>query len=513
MINRNFFTFGTGALLALTVACNADDLTKVNNNPNNPTEAPPNALFTNAVRTGVSRWLGAFNARTLSLTAQHLAEVQYPETDAYLRLTTNFTTANFDGAYTAELEDFQQVIAAGTDNAAPGLYGPALVMRIWGFAHLTDSWGDIPYTGALQADAGGSLSPDYDLQKDIYADFFTVLATASADMAAAPANAVRYGAADPIYSGNLLSWQRFSNSLRARHAMRLSNVDAVKARAEFIAAMAAPGGLMASNADNAQLFWPGDGVYDNPWATNFKTRDDHRISNRLMDVMQAANDPRIPVYAQPTEADPTRYAGMPNALTHEDAQGYLNTASRPGEVFYPGATVYGNFGGSGGSFPSFLMTYAEVSFLKAEAAERTWIPGSAAVFYADGIQASMEQWGVTSAAAIAAFLANPAIAYAGGTAGLRQIATQKWVALYTNGPQAWAEWRRTCAPATVKPGPDASTSYVPRRLEYSLTENAVNADAVAAATDRQGPDTFASRMYWDSAPTASPTYFAGCGDR
>jgi hypothetical protein len=513
MIKRKFLTFGIGAVLALT-ACNADDLTKVNNNPNNPTEAPPNALFTNAVRVGVNRWLGSgYNLRSLSLTAQHLAEVQYPETDAYIRLQSNFTTTFFDGAYAQELKDFQQVIAAGTANAAPGLYGPALVMRTWGYAHLTDAWGDVPYSGALQGDAGGSLSPDYDAQKDIYADFFVVLAKATTDMAAAPALALRYGAADPIYSGDLLNWQRFSNSLRARHAMRLANVDAIKARAEFTAAMAAPGGLFASNADNAQLFWPGDGVYDNPWSVNFKTRDDHRISNRLMDILQASSDPRIPIYAQPTEDNPAVYAGMPNALTHAEAQEYLGTASRPGAAFYPGATAYGTFGGSGGSFPSFLMTYAEVSFLKAEAAERGWITGSAAAFYAEGIRASMEQWGVTDAAAITAFLARPAIVYTPGATGLAQIATQKWVALYSNGPQAWAEWRRTCAPATVKPGPDALVAYVPRRLEYSITENAVNSDAVAAAVTRQGPDTFASRMYWDSAPTAAPTYFVGCGNR
>jgi hypothetical protein len=293
----------------------------------------------------------------------------------------------------------------------------------------------------------------------------------------------------------------------------LSNIDATKARAEFIAAMAAPGGLIASNADNAEFFWPGDGVYDNGWAVNFKTRDDHRLSNRLMDIMEASSDPRVPIYAQPTEADPTQYAGMPNALTHAEAQNYLNTASRPGEAFYPGATSYGTFGGAGSSFPSFMLTYAEVSFLKAEAAERGWIPGSAAAFYAEGITASLEQWGVTSATAQAAFLAQPSIVYTPGAAGLAQIATQKWIALYSDGQQAWSEWRRTCAPATVRPGPDAIADVVPRRLQYSITENAVNAEGVAGAVARQGPDEFETRMYWDSAPTNSPTYFAGCGDK
>jgi hypothetical protein len=162
------------------------------------------------------------------------------------------------------------------------------------------------------------------------------------------------------------------------------------------------------------------------------------------------------------------------------------------------------------------MTYAEVSFILAEAAERGWIAGSAAAYYEQGIRASMEQWGVTSAAAINGFLAQPSIAYQAGTAGLRQIALQKWIALYTDGVEAWAEWRRTCVPATVKPGPDAIINTVPRRYQYSTREHSVNASNVDEAASRLAgaADTFQARMYWDSNPTAAPTYpGASCGVR
>ena len=516
MTYKGFLQVGIGAAIAFgAFACNTDKLTGVNANPNNPTSAPANALFTNAVRVGVSRWLGSgYDQRSLELTAQHVAEEQYPETDQYKRLLANFTAGFFDGAYAQELKDFQQVVLANVDLKEPGLYGPALVMRTWGYTYLTDSWGDIPYSEALVGDAsGGTLTPKYDPQKNIYADFFKVLGQATADMAAAPTVGLRYGSTDPIYAGSLTKWERLSNSLRARQAMRLSNVDPATGKAEFLAAMAAPGGLFASNADNAQLTWPGDGVYDNPWAVNYKTRDDHRMSNTIMNIMLPINDPRIPVYAQPTVADPTKYAGMPNALTHSDAQPYGNISSRPGAVFYPGVTTYGTFGGGGATWPSFLLTYAEVSLLKAEAAERGWITGSAAQFYVEGIQASMAQWGVTNSAAIAAYLADPNVAYVPGTPGLQRIATQKWLALYGDGGQAWAEWRRTCVPSTIKPGPAAISADVPRRLQYSITENAVNAASVAEAVKRQGPDVFASRMYWDTQPTNAPTYVAGCGQR
>jgi hypothetical protein len=295
--------------------------------------------------------------------------------------------------------------------------------------------------------------------------------------------------------------------------MRLVNVDPTTAKNEFVAAFNAPNGLMASNTDNANFSWPGDGVYDNPWAVNFRTRDDHRMSNVIMNILVPTADPRLPVYAQPTQKDPTVYAGMPNALTHNNAQAFFNTASRPGTVFYSGATAYGTFGGAGASWPSFLMTFAEVSFLKAEAAERGWIAGSAATYYEEGIRSSMAQWNVTNAAAINTYLARPEIAYQGGVAGLTQIATQKWLALYSDGGQAWMEWRRTCVPSTIKPGPDAALSTVPRRLAYSITETAVNAESVSGATGRQGADLLTTRMYWDKNPTAAPTYTAGCGQR
>jgi hypothetical protein len=512
MNNRAQWAVALGAVVTLGVtACNNDNLTAVNANPNSPTSAPAPALFTNAARTAVTRWLGTgYDLRGTEFVAQHLAEVQYPDEDAYKRLQGGFTAGTFDGAYSAELEDFQKVISSGKASNNALVYAPALVMRTWGFSYLTDTWGDIPYFQALQGDSVGStLSPTYDKQKDIYDDFFKVLAQASTDLAAAPATGlVSLGSADPIYAGSRAGWQRFANSLRARQAMRLVNVDPATARTQFQAALAAPGGLITSNAQMPTFKWPGDGVYDNPWAANFKTRDDHRLSNRLTANMVPQGDPRIKVYGMPAEDDGT-YKGLENALTQSQASAFLTTTSRPGAIFYPGATTYGTFGGGGSSLPQYLMTYAEVEFLLAEAAERGWtVPGTAASHYNAGIQASMDQWGVTDATAIATYKAN--VAYTPGSAGLIQIAKQKWIALYGDGGQAWAEVRRTCQPANVVPGPTAIVNLIPRRFQYSTTENAVNKEGQAAAITNQGPDTFLTRMYWDKNPTAAPTYVAGC---
>src|SRR5207302_6954357 len=172
-------------------------------------------------------------------------------------------------------------------------------------------------------------------------------------------------------------------------------------------------GVMTSNADNAALVWPGDGVFDNPWASNFAGRDDHRMSKTLLDTMVTLADPRVKIYAQPTKADPTVYAGLQNGLDNVTVTPFFNTTSRPGAIFYPGSTVYGTFGTAAGKkTPSYLLTFAEVSFIQAEAAERGiagLAAGQAAAYYNAGVRASITQWGGSNADADA-YLARPGVA-------------------------------------------------------------------------------------------------------
>jgi len=502
--------------LAGAAACNNDTLTNINKNPNSPEDVPTTALFTTAARSSAGSWVGnGYDLRGLEWVAQHLAEVQYPDEDDYKRLLASAGTTPgwFDNPYTAQLEDYRQIIKRASND--PGTSGPALIMRTWDFSYLTNTFGDIPYFGALSGDSIGSgYTPKYDAQKDIYADFFKVLDAASKSLSSA-SNSL--GKADPVYGGAPAKWQKFANSLRLRLAMQLVNVDPATASAQVQAALAAPGGVFASNNDMAVFAWPGDGTYDNPWSVNFSSRDDHRMSQTLMNILNATNDPRIGIYAQPTLSDPTKYAGMPNGLTQATAQPYFNTTSRPGKIFWPAANQSAVAGGTGAGQPAFMMTYAEVAFLEAEAAARGiggLSAGQAQGFYNAAITASMNQWGVTDATKISTFLAQPAVALQSGTAGQTQIVTQEWIALYTDGGQAWTLWRRTCQPNTLKPGPYAIINTVPRRMQYSTTEYSTNASQVSAAlTQMGGTDDFTTRMYWDKSPSAAPTFTTGCGTR
>ncbi len=289
--------------------------------------------------------------------------------------------------------------------------------------------------------------------------------------------------------------------------MAIVNADPATASKELSAAFAAAGGLFTSNADNAQLNWPGDNIFNNPWAVNFSSRDDDRMSTTLIDTLNHYSDPRVTIYAMPATAS-GKYVGQPNGLTNAQAVAYSDTASRPGAIFYPGPVAYGSgsYGGTGGAQPSYLMTFAEVSFIKAEAAARGLgglSASQAAGFYNAGITASMNQWGVTSGTAIAAYLAQPQVAYQGGTAGLKQIALQKWIALYSDAGQAWFEWRRTCTPALVK-ARTSIVSYVPRRVQYPSAETSSNSVQVQAAVTRMGGDANNTAM-WTDKSSAAPT--------
>src|SRR3954466_332805 len=254
MISKKLLTVGSGLAVAIGVAaCNSDNLTNLNKNPNSPEDVPATALFTTASVDAVSRWLGSgYDLRATEFVVQHQAEVQYPDEDRYTRITGGSTAGYFDNPYIVHLEDFQKVVDKGEAANQPGIYGPALAMRTWSFSYLTNSWGDVPYFDALKGDAtGGSLSPKYDAQKDIYADFFVQLDKVSKDIAGAGAGAATLGNGDPIYGGDIGEWQKFSNSLRARLALLLVNKDPTTANAQLTAAFSAPGGLITDNADNA----------------------------------------------------------------------------------------------------------------------------------------------------------------------------------------------------------------------------------------------------------------------
>lgn len=481
------------ALAVLLAGCDNSGLTGINKNPNAPSQVTPQFLFPSAVTDVVGRARGGSLDLTLtSLWAQHLAMDRFTDEDTYSIRPDNIN-GYWSGFYAGGLQDLATILTQNQPADKPNLVAPALVMKSWTYGVMTDLWGDIPYSEANLSDP--TKPPKYDAQKDIYAGILADLKTANTLSVAGGAT---YGTADLIYGGNPLEWKKFANSLRLRYALRLSKVDPGTAQTEAAAAIA--DGVFTSNSDNALLRWPGDGTNNSPIYNNFVTRDDQHMSQTLVNILKSLYisigptpadtvfDPRLAVYADPIASSPNTplYVGAPNGLQDDAAISIgINNTSRVGAAYRQKTT------------PSILMAYSEVLLDEAEAAARGWAPGDPAALYNAGIQASMEYNGIPDNVT-AAYVASPRVAYSPST-GLQQIALQRWIALFSEGTEAYSSWRRTGVP-DLQPGPAAITTphIVARRLTYPVSEQSFNNEALQAAISAQGGAILSSRVWWDT---------------
>ena len=465
-------TLLVGCLLAIG-ACD-ETLTEINENPNEPTDVGAQFLLPQAIQSAVG---GAFGAgQMLSHTAiwpGHAVQLQYPDEEEGI-VRPSRMQGYWDGYYAGPLADLKVVIDKGREAGSGNVEGVGMIWQTYVFSLVTDSWGDVPYSEALQA-AEGNTTPAYDTQESIYAGMLQTLGSAVGLLGGGD----DFGSGDILYGNDFTMWERFANSLAMRLAMRTVEVDPGGAQAAFVAAYNRGG--FTSNDDNAMLNWPGS-PYRNPLFENWQGRDDHGVSANMVDRLAALNDPRLELYAEPAAED-GQYRGLQNG----DITPALSLA------WY--SRIGNHWRADGAATPTAIMTYSEVLFLQAEAAARGWIAGNPATLYEDGIRANMTQWaGAANApttAEINAYLAQPEVAYT----GIADIQLQNWFGLYMNGAEAWAHVRRTNVP-DLPMGPDLILSRIPVRWTYPTLEQSLNLESYQAAVARQGADELTTPLWW-----------------
>lgn len=476
--------------LAVMTACG--DLTSINQNPNGPVDVPPPSILPSVIQNVVGNVDGvdALNIRGGGLWVQYYAEIQYRDEDKYL---VRSGTSGGWGMYNSSIEDAQRMIDKGAASKTPNWSAVGRIMKSYAYSVMTDAMGDLPYSQALKGDT--VLHPTYDTQKVIYDSLFAALTQASSEIDLA---GIGFPSGDLMYGGSMAKWKKFANSLRLRLAIHLSQVDPTTAATQAAAAVTA--GVFTSNADNAELMYLSSAPNDNPIFRDVHEgqRDDYGMSKTYVDSLTSWADPRLPVFAQVNPAG-TGYQGLPNGLNDGAGTPIVNVSR------------FGAFWRQTAAAPLELLTYSEVLFLEAEAAERGWIPGgsaAAATFYNNAITASMQEYG-RSAAADSTYRAQAKVGYdaAGATlAGhLQQIAYQKWTSLFMQGMEAWTEVRRMRVPLLV-PGPNAVfgsgvAGKIPERLPYDDNEAVLNAANVAAAVSAQ--------KFSASNDIQSPLWFTG----
>ncbi|MBP1593716.1 MAG: Susd and RagB outer rane lipoprotein [Bacteroidetes bacterium] len=469
-MKKKLYTIVLGLAIITLSACN-NELTDINKNPN-ATEAPlPAYLLTASEKHAADLYWGSSNNYNTSLLfVQHWASIQYTETDCYNVTNSAFTSLWTEG-YATLITNLNAIIASdqGNDNYK----AVAQIFRSWVFLELTNAFGDVPYT-----EAGKSVLPKYDTQETIYNGLNEELKSAVAAI-----NTSGDGiSGDVIYNGNLTKWKRFGNSLRLRIALLLADRD--ESTAKSIAGEVKDG-VFTSNSEIAQFIYS-DSPQQNPFATSFDTRDDYRVSKVMVDKLKSLSDPRLPVFAQlPSDTSVGDYVGVPNGLTTTDANslGFAKT-SRPGTYFLAAHS------------PAVFFTYAEALFDLAEATARGFIAGNAETYYKQAIQASLNQFGITSASVINNYLSQSGVNYDASNYR-KSIGTQKWIAFYGQGLDAFTEWRRLDYPE-LKAGPaNVLEDKMPLRFFYPSKEQSLNGNNYTEAVKRQGPDLLITRLWFD----------------
>jgi hypothetical protein len=373
------------------------------------------------------------------------------------------------------------------------------IVHAYNTHQITDVWGDIPYSEAFTArdPSVQNLFPKFDSQESVYDAMLADLKSASDALRSGTLhNHAQLARQDVFLGGNLLAWQRFANSLRLRLAMRLSEVAPEKSRQivqEILTSGHYP--VVESNAEN--IVWqtlPNTGGDDRGRPTR-ESQQEVFAPKVMMDLMNGAADPRIPVYFAPNAAG--QYVGLPSS---PDAQATAGTVNRT-NFAHLNPVLWENHP----TYPGFVITAAEVSFLKAEAHQRGWVPGDAAAAHAKALRESVAMYynlyngnpnastplPVPSAAVLDAFATGSAAAFNGT---LQRIAEQKWIHLGFNQPyEAWAEQRRTGAP--VLPVDTFGGTALPRtvRIMYPSTEQTNNRQNWQAV---QAKDTPTSKVWW-----------------
>jgi len=465
--------------IVLTITGCKKELVKTNINPNATQNPQPDYLLTAAQKLTSDLYWGADNNFNSSLLiVQHWAKIQYTEPDRYIFSNSSFTSL-WNTGYAQSITDLNTIIDLPAEAANNNYKGVALVLRSWVFQLLTDVYGNIPYKQA--GDIQQYLTPVYDEQKDVYAGLLDDLKAANASLSTT-GKAI---AGDIIYSGKIDLWKRLANSLRFRVALRIADRDPEKAKQVISEILADAGGLINSNSQTAQFIYS-TSPQQNPASAWFDTRDDYRIGKTIVDKLYALNDPRLPVYAsKPSDPSVTNYVGVPSGLTNSDANnlGFAKT-SKPGAVFLSPAA------------PAVILSYAEILFDRAEAAARGFTTENAANLYNAAITASFNQYGITDNTVIGNYLVQTGVAYNAANYK-KSLGEQKWIALFGNGLEAFAEWRRLDYPQLTAGASGVLEGKIPVRFIYPGSEQSLNNANYKKAVTSQGTDNLLTKLWFD----------------
>ena len=478
---------GIAIILALTMGtgCKKEFL-NINDNPNLPGTIDVSAALPSA-EAAIAQTLGNDLQITGCIWAQFWTQSpvasQYKTLEQYSPSSDNFDNI-WRNLYVDALQNLSYIITKAGTQHKPQYVACAKILQAYAFQLLTDNFGDVPFTEALQVNT--TLTPKFDKQQVVYAGIFRLLNEGIALIN--PADPLHPAGDDLLLGGDMTKWLHFANTLKLRAYLRLSYIDPATSEAGVRSLASA---VFLRAGESVQLNYSSSGGNTNPLYSSTVALS--RIQNLLgsktaIDYLLQNNDARVTVFFSP--ANNGGYAGL--------VQGNYNSTVNSAAVSYPSPNVGANTTTSASATaPVKLMSDNESFFLQAEAAARGWLGGGQQkALYESGIKASYADYGLADSSATS-YLSQPAIAFPlAGTFQdqLKAIILQKWISMCGNqGDEAWIEWRRTAIPDFFIPSlaSNIGAGRFPRIMLYPSSE-------ITRNPNMPGQHFIFDKVWWDT---------------
>ena len=368
-------------------------------------------------------------------------------------------SATYKWSYTQLLEPWKKLKASAEKNGTPEVYALAQILKISAWHKNLESFGPMPYSHAADA----SMNIPFDAEKDVYTAMFNDLTEAIETLTPLAENGVSVMANyDAVYGGDSKKWVKYANSLMLRLAMHIRFADETMAKTYATQAKNHRIGLISNKDEEAKMSRGAGLVFRNNIEWLSEQYNEARMGSSIYSYLMGYEDPRLSAYFKPVEKD-SKYG-----VVAFDGKSYQ---AIPAGHAYGQNTEYQNFSkpNISSETPTYWLRASEVKFTLAEAAlvwggefgdaEALYKEGIATSFQENGVNASVESYinsgktpvghKVTVPNKTCDFAAPSTVTakFEGNTEQkLEKIMTQKWIALYPNGQEAWTEWRRTGYP-------------------------------------------------------------------
>lgn len=419
LFSKNILIFCITAVFLLT---GCEGFLDINDDPNNPTEAPPQGLITN-----VTFETAQNTYRMGSITSYYVQYLASPNLGSATDIHEAVSYGNQWYTLYNVLTDLTDLEELAEEEGATQYVGIAKVLKAYNLATLVDAWGDVPYSQAFYAE---TLNPEYDPQENLYQEVLTLLQDGLAQLQQSNSTIIA-GNEDFIYGGDIDRWERLANMLQARYLNHYSKQSSY----DPDAVLAALDNAFQSNDDDAQVTYFEEEV--NPWASvaiaNAGLILGGWMSEQIVDHMNGTTygviDPRISTFMSTN--DNGDYVGVENGAGRGNAleQGEFSVLTT--DNFYSARTA-----------PVVIASFAEQKFIEAEAALRTTPAQTTRAYdaYMAGIEAHMDKVGVDETDK-QAYLNDPSVDVGELNLTIHHIMKEKYVAMFLH-PEAWVDARR-----------------------------------------------------------------------